>query len=202
MVRSSGAAVYKAVAEVFAASCKFPSDRSPRAIALFKKKEKKCVKPILTKIPIQGARSADEGSLLEFDRCVRFVLLSNLLGQIAEQTERALTRPLAFSKPRLRFGGARSATLSHCFATGEGETFGGPAVSSIFPGRPCREAAVGFTHLQRPPLLISGALDFAGQSAGVGKPQNREVCLSGRERSLPADAAKALFHTTASRPSR
>ena len=38
MVRSSVTAEYKAVAEVFAISCKFPSDRCPPSAALFQKR--------------------------------------------------------------------------------------------------------------------------------------------------------------------
>src|SRR5258707_3145138 len=57
--------------------------------------------------PIQGARRADEGSLFKLNQYVRFILLQKSSSTECRQTGRALTRP--------------SATLSHCFATGEGK---------------------------------------------------------------------------------
>jgi len=43
---------------------------------------------------------------------------------VIELEQRALIRPLAFAKPRLRFGGARSGTFSHATARGRRGKFG------------------------------------------------------------------------------
>src|SRR5437773_7577336 len=66
----------------------------------------------------EGARRADEGSFFKPNRYVRFILLQKSSSPECRQTGRALTRP--------------SATLSHCFATGEGENCRGPADCSNF----------------------------------------------------------------------
>src|SRR5439155_9210807 len=71
----------------------------------------------------EGARRADEGSLFKLNQYVRFILLRKSSSPECRQTGRALTRP--------------SATLSHCFATGEGEALGVKPIASIFPGQSC-----------------------------------------------------------------
>ena len=72
----------------------------------------------------EGARRADEGPLLEFNMYVSDILLQESSSPECKKTGRALTRP--------------SATLSHRFATGEGEAFKDEPIAAIFPGQPAQ----------------------------------------------------------------
>src|SRR5688572_16069524 len=82
-----------------------------------------CALPFIPLLPRAAWEKVAEGRMRALSRSGRGSLEHLLCNQ------RALTRPLAFAKPKLRFdrarllrfGGARSGALSHCFATGEGE---------------------------------------------------------------------------------
>src|SRR5205814_8764522 len=77
----------------------------------------------------EGARRADEGSLFKLNRYVRFILLQKSSSPACRQTGRALTWP--------------SATLSHCYATGEGKICGGPTDCSNFSPDSAAQAGEG-----------------------------------------------------------